>query len=170
MKLLAALILLSFSTQVKAQTYFYVSIQTNYYGGYYPAVDVPTNTLCKLLNANANAISFGAYSSPLFSNSITGNIEQISSFGVGTSPGNSLCLGPGKIFLWKGGVPNDLLLEFDTVNTTPSLQGYAVQPNGKTATIQLQTSSDLTNWQPATNGTYPATNSAAFYRMSLQMN
>lgn len=58
----------------------------------------------------------------------------------------------------------------EPVNVTPALQGYGVQPNGKSATVQLQTSADLINWQTATNGTYPATNAAAFYRLTMIVN
>ena len=82
---------------------------------------------------------------------------------------------PGNVYEnWDGSewvyLPYSVLLKMETVNTVPSLQGYAVQPNGKTATVKLQTSTDLNNWTPATNGIYPATNRAAFYRLDFQVN
>lgn len=67
----------------------------------------------------------------------------------------------------KGSV--SLLAEFSSVNVTPELQGYAVQPNGKTASVQLETSADLKTWTQTTNGIYPATNQAAFYRLKMDV-
>jgi len=63
----------------------------------------------------------------------------------------------------------NMLVEFDTANTTPLLQGYAVQPNGRSATILLESSTNLATWTTATNGTYAATNRAMFYRLNFSV-
>jgi len=94
--------------------------------------------------------------------------------GVAFSGPSPKVLGPAKIrFSGMGeNSRNDiavLLGKFETVNTTPALAGYGVQPNGKTATVSLETSADLQTWQTATNGTYPATNAAAFYRLKMDV-
>jgi hypothetical protein len=61
------------------------------------------------------------------------------------------------------------LVKLESVNATPDLRGFAVQPAKSSATIALETSTNLTNWAPATNGTYSATNSARFFRMNLSV-
>jgi hypothetical protein len=61
------------------------------------------------------------------------------------------------------------LVKLEAVNATPDIRGFAVQPAKSSATIALETSTNLTNWTPATNGTYSATNSARFFRMNLSV-
>ena len=61
------------------------------------------------------------------------------------------------------------LVMLESVNATPDLRGFAVQPAKSSAAIALETSTNLTNWTPATNGTYSATNSARFFRMNLSV-
>jgi hypothetical protein len=63
-----------------------------------------------------------------------------------------------------------LLAEFDPVNTAPDLSGLAVQPAGHVANVQIESSTNLTVWQSAAPGTYPATNAAAFYRLKFDLN
>jgi hypothetical protein len=62
-----------------------------------------------------------------------------------------------------------ILARFDTVNQSPDVRGLAVQPASKGASVELQTSADLQTWNTATNGTYPATNSAQFYRLKMSV-
>jgi len=61
------------------------------------------------------------------------------------------------------------LVMLEPVNTTPALVGFAVQPAKNSATIALETSTNLMTWTPATNGTYGATNSARFFRMNFSV-
>jgi hypothetical protein len=59
------------------------------------------------------------------------------------------------------------LVQFDTVNAAVSPGGTMVQPSGFTATIGLQTSTDLTAWNIITNASFGKTNGNRFFRMSL---
>lgn len=61
------------------------------------------------------------------------------------------------------------LVKLEAVNATPDIRGFAVQPAKSSATIALETSTNLTIWTPATNGNYSATNSARFFRMNLSV-
>jgi len=61
------------------------------------------------------------------------------------------------------------LVKFEAVNTTPAIAGFAVQPANNSVAIALETSTDLTTWSPAPNGTYGKTNLARFFRMNLSV-
>jgi hypothetical protein len=61
------------------------------------------------------------------------------------------------------------LIKLEAVNATPDIRGFAVQPAKSSATIALETSTNLTSWTPASNGIYSATNSARFFRMNLSV-
>jgi hypothetical protein len=142
-------------------------------------INVPTNTLLKATLQSDNGTQLSAYVQyPDVADSIFLGQSD------GTHPLPTIALNPvlGPAVVNVGGYvpsanvmfdPNPTgicIAEFDTVNTTPSLVGYGVVPNGHTATIALQTSTNLITWLNATNGTYPATNSAKFYRLNLQVN
>lgn len=59
-----------------------------------------------------------------------------------------------------------LLARFDNVNGT-SAPGGLVQPAGFTASVKLETSTNLTTWTTITNTSYPKTNGNRFFRTSL---
>jgi hypothetical protein len=89
--------------------------------------------------------------------------------------GQTPVIGPATIYLTGNlytydGTSNGtliLLAEFDAVNTSPAIQGFAVQPANSSAQIGLETSTDLKSWQTTTNGIYGLTNYARFFRMNL---
>lgn len=60
-----------------------------------------------------------------------------------------------------------LLAKFDNVNGTATPGGNVVQPAGFTATISLQTSTNLTTWNTITNASFPKTNVNRFFRMGM---
>jgi hypothetical protein len=88
---------------------------------------------------------------------------------------NSTVLGPATVnFNYYNSSPYTdynlaLLLKFEAVNATPAISGFAVQPPSQTASISLQTSTNLTTWTTITNAVYPATNSARFFRMDMTL-
>lgn len=153
------------------------NIQANYTNGL--VINVPENTIfkCFILSGNAGGsvdVKFPESTEKLYIGDSSDPQYFYSDIPI---------LGPATVyfngtFSRTGNVSNGLstnnglvclIGQFTQVNVTPALQGYAVQPNGKTATVQLQTSTDLTTWQTATNGTYPATNQAAFYRLKMEV-
>lgn len=167
---------LCLGVSAQAQTYVNYKI-TNFdtNGNGSVTFQVPTNTLFKVI-------------------SFSGNNEYPESCGIGvTYPestnhlnyfwGNSsyetdhlpVILGPAQIQFTSTWYPDGsqgivvLLGEFEVVNRTPAIQGFAVQPNGQNANIALQSSVDLVNWCPATNGLYGATGAARFFRMAFSV-
>lgn len=60
-----------------------------------------------------------------------------------------------------------LLAKFDNVNGTATPGGNIVQPAGFTATVSLQTSTNLTTWTTITNASFGKTNANRFFRTSL---
>lgn len=58
------------------------------------------------------------------------------------------------------------LVELETVNAAP-LPGSAVIPAGMAATIRLDTSTNLADWQTLTNASFPAMSGNRFFRTSL---
>lgn len=60
-----------------------------------------------------------------------------------------------------------LLARFDSVNGTATPGGNLVQPAGFTATVSLQTSTNLTTWTTITNTSFPKTNANRFFKTSL---
>jgi len=84
-----------------------------------------------------------------------------------TGTGLPSVLGPASITFYPG--DRVVLAELDVVNVQPST-GFAVQPAASGATIALETSTNLTTWDTATNGNYDGTQAARFFRLNLQMN
>lgn len=60
-----------------------------------------------------------------------------------------------------------LLARFDNVNGNAVPGGSLVQPAGFTATVSLQTSTNLTTWTTITNASYAKTNSNRFFKTSI---
>jgi hypothetical protein len=129
---------------------------------------VPTNTLFKIVSASGNLQQFVNVLYPEATNQVSYPLA-----GLADTPINPQILGPANVTIeasiFGGGVAV-LMGEFDVVNTAPALQGFAVQPNGQGASITLQSSLDLVNWQTATNGLYNASPAARFFRMAFQVN
>jgi len=130
-------------------------------------VIVPTNTIAKIVDFNYT----GSLTSAVVTITYTGTPSFASVYPAWL---NTPIMGPVTLNVTvKSQTPTGnaffALAEFDAVNTTPELAGFAVQPNGKTASINLESSINLTTWVIATNGTYPATNSAQFYRMNFNV-
>jgi len=180
MKTLLTVLLLAIAAQGRAQTYCQITVTNfNFDGRYYSQttsnLDVPAGTLFTVINTYESDGNFNGYGGvsaeyPQTTNQIYIQIGSLN----GYSGGEPKVLGPCTIHFTCDGNSSRgdiavLIGKLETVNITPALTGYGVQPNGKTATVQLQTSTDLTTWTTATNGTYAATNSAAFYRMKLEI-
>ena len=167
MKTLALFAVITFAClSVHAQT-FVNYVVPNSGLNYSTNVVVPTNTIAKILDFN--------YTGSLTSAVVTLTYAGVPSF-TSVYPAwlNTPVMGPVTLNLTvksqtASGNALFLLAQFDVVNTTPELAGFAVQPNGKTASIKLETSTNLTTWITATNGTYPATNRAQFYRMNFNV-
>lgn len=64
--------------------------------------------------------------------------------------------------------PVVLLWKLETVNTTDA-GNLAVQPAGLSATVRLQTSTNLATWQTMTNASFGPTNGNRFFRLSLSI-
>jgi hypothetical protein len=151
------LLLLALVNHGRAQNYFTFEISTN--GA---VLEIPANTLATIINAQFDQIV--SYKNPFGETNFMADDSTRINY-------PACYLGPSSLIFGQVSSFNGFaVIKFETVNTTPSLQGYGVQPNGKAATVEMQTSSDLTTWTTATNGTYPATNSAAFYRLKMQIN
>jgi hypothetical protein len=135
--------------------------------------NVPTNTLFKVKSWGPTASQPSLIA--IYPESTNQVYYQLGLWGGYGSTLNPEILGPATV-IYTGGWPYQttggiliLMGEFDVVNTAPALTGFAVQPNGQGASIQLQTSTDLTTWCAATNGTYDASAAARFYRMAFQV-
>ena len=167
MKTLAVLAGVSFAClSVHAQTFVNYVIPNSGLS-YSTNVVVPTNTIAKIVDFN-------------YTGSLTSAVGTLTYAGAPSFTSvypawlNTPVMGPVMLNLTvksqtASGNAFFLLAEFDAVNTTPELAGFAVQPNGKPASITLETSTNLTTWATATNGTYPATNRAQFYRMNFNV-
>jgi hypothetical protein len=168
-KILLSLVLLAGVARGQTYVNYFLTSFPNVGGAFTCTTNIaiPTNTTAKVLDFQ-----------------VTANITNASVFmqypgqpamAPSTDPSQVLgipVLGPATATITAKAVTGSgncmaVLVEFEPVNTTPALQGFAVQPNGHSATIALQSSSNLVNWVTATNGTYPATNRATFYRMSF---
>ncbi|HEY4414515.1 MAG TPA: hypothetical protein VGO57_02395 [Verrucomicrobiae bacterium] len=168
MKLIALLCLLALPAA--AQTYCNYTVGNS--DATYPATnqfDVPSNTLFKVEGMAGDY----SYLDMLVQYHESTNWLYLPVCDSSATPIFSKVLGPAKIQLVGYNAeygPVVLLASFTPVNTTPDLSGYGVQPNGRVATVALETSTNLTTWQATTNGTYAATNRAAFYRLKLEVN
>lgn len=167
----ALCLLLLFVGSVSGQTYFSIAL-TNIDLMTYAArtnFDVPAGTVFKIESVQAYNDGTVEVQYPQSTNYML--MERCSPPNVWVY--STQVLGPAKIrFTAKGAEAQAIAVlvgSFQTVNVTPALQGYAVQPNGMTATVNLQTSPDLISWKTATNGVYPANNTAAFYRLNLEV-
>jgi hypothetical protein len=167
MKTLALLAIVAFACLCGQAKTFVNYIVPNSGLNYSTNVIVPTNTIAKIVNFN-------------YAGSLTSAVVTITYAGTPTFASvypawlNTPIMGPVTLNVAvKSQTPTGnaffALAEFDPVNTTPQLAGFAVQPNGKTASITLESSTNLTTWTTATNGTYPATNRAQFYRMNFNV-
>jgi hypothetical protein len=172
-KLIALALLCLVAAALHAQTYANFKLTSfPYSAGYYVCstnVAVPTNTIARIINFE-------------FTSGIVGGVVTVQYAGqpAMTFPDSSQWLnfpimGPCTVTVTASSSSATgnfvvVLTQFDTVNTTPFLQGYAVQPNGHTASVALEASTNLTTWTATTNGTYAATNKAQFYRLSMTVN
>jgi hypothetical protein len=168
MKLIALICL--FALPAAAQTYVNFKL-FDFDATHHASVefDVPTNTIFKEEALTDPIMSDNLYVQYPEATNWVALLTADSSYGINYPK----VLGPAKIQFQAyspDAVPQVLLASFTPVNTTPALSGYGVQPNGRAATVALETSADLKTWQVATNGTYPATNAAAFYRINFQVN
>lgn len=172
-KLIALACLLTLAQIASAQTYenLYLT-QFNYAAGVYVAstnIVIPTNVVAKILNlAASDAVNSGSINVQYAGQPIITSSDP-------SQWVNWPLMGPCTVTISAASTSASgnfavALAQFQTVNTTPNLQGYAVQPNGKTATVAMESSTNLINWASATNGTYSATNRAQFYRLKMSVN
>lgn len=89
---------------------------------------------------------------------------------VGVSNVNAVVVGPCSILLVQplAGGYQETTAVFEVFNNeaTPP-QRTAVCPAGQSVRVQLESSTDLAAWQPATNGFFPASELHRFFRVSL---
>jgi hypothetical protein len=166
MKTSIAILTLAWCVTLHAQTY--VNFSTNNYSGTVAVLSftIPTNTIVKLLNLNGSDSIFAVGATyqpqgwPITHDSDATVLYNLPVIGPATAT-----------LLYTSNVTSgnyaSALVEFDAVNTTPQSAGFLVQPNGHQATVLLQESTNLTAWTSITNGTFPATNRAAFYRINF---
>ena len=148
------------------QTYINVPLaNTNSYDAT-NSIDVPTNTLFQVVGVfSPQSISFSIY---VTYDSFPEMRAQYP-FDNGYSKPLPI-VGPAKVKLVASAgtnMPSMCLIKLEPVNSTPMLNGFAVQAPNNSATINLETSTNLSIWTTATNGTYEATNQARFFRMNM---
>lgn len=120
---------------------------------------VPTNVLATVVNLQA-----GNYVSSMYAGDT--NLYDVAYFDSTARFATVPVLGPATLVFDTNFNSARALIKFEPVNVVP-VGTYAVQPNAHQASVALQSSTDLVNWQATTNGTYLATNSAIFYRVAL---
>tara|TARA_R110000868_G_scaffold365871_2_gene628780 strand:- start:602 stop:1129 length:528 start_codon:yes stop_codon:yes gene_type:complete len=59
------------------------------------------------------------------------------------------------------------LVQFETVNTSPTPGQMVIQPSGFDAVVTLEASTNLTTWQTITNASFPKMSGNRFFRTSI---
>ncbi|SRR6266511_3038135 len=146
----------------------YVNYRLNFVGGNATTnLVIGTNVLARMANYHVGNITAASATIQYPG----GPALQFNLLDPVNDPINKPILGPATITLSAQGSAGVayFLMQYDVVNTTLPAQGVIVQPAGAGATIALQSSTNLTTWAPATNGTYSAASQNRFFRMSLTL-
>lgn len=123
---------------------------------------VPGNTLLRVLNQQSLYVK-GTGATIKYVNSPTMNFSLTDKLPA---------LGPCTLSLYATGSVSStitFMVQYETVNLS-TYQSSFVQPAGAAATITLQSSTNLTTWTTATNGSYPPSDNNRFFRMALTVN
>ena len=131
-------------------------------------IPVGTNVLARLVSFQPS-VEVSPYPASTFSILYPGDSEWV--YFAPTQALNMPILGPCTVQIYAQAnsltAPAYALMQFDPVNVSPSPNGGIALPAGLAANVELQGSTNLTDWFTATNGAYAKTNGNRFFRVKL---
>ena len=138
----------------------YIFAQTN--------IAVGTNVLAKLVSFQPS-VEVRPYPVSVFMIQYPSDSDWI--YFAPTQALNMPILGPCTVRVYAEATsltaPAYFLMQFDSANVSPSPNGGVALPAGLAANVQLQGSTNLTDWFTATNGAYAKTDGNRFFRVKL---